>query len=245
MLNTTGVLATMDHGITLNWEDGPTLLRMTALVSFRYAGDANSLYIRVLADHLLGDEPMAFLHEENAIRAAWIWREVPISQDLDSGIRYWTTQLSLTNTSREDIYLDSFEALRIDHDYSGQFNLGAPLSAWRIASDQQESPIFWENWSQSAAMTQVITHASNLLIQPATSSRTRPPAILVRALDDDTHSASGSLPVEIELTTKAGIFHCLVARNRTDGLPLSSDVTIVSSEFLIAAGDNAEELRLL
>jgi hypothetical protein len=245
MLNATGVLATMDHGLTLNWEDGPTLLRMTARVSYRYAGDASALDVRVLADHRLGDEPLSFLHEENAIRAAWIWREVPISQDLDSGIRYWTTQLSVTNISQEDIHLDSLEALRIDYAYSGQFNLGAPASEWRIASDQQEGTIAWENWSQSADNTQATTHFRNLLIQPATSNRTRPPAIMVRALEDDAHTPSGSLPVEIELTTKAGIFQSLVARNRTDGIPLSSNITIVSSEFLIAAGDNAEELRHL
>jgi hypothetical protein len=238
MLNTTGVLAVLDRGVTINWDDGPTLHRITAQVRYHTTSMATTKLVRVNASQKFSEDPLSFI-QEDGLKVTWTWIE---GNDGDSDVVYWTTQLAVTNQTDEVVYLDAMDVIRIDSAYSGQFNLGAPPGLWQCTRENNTESLEWEAWSESTATAGGFTRNGLLLVQPVVSNRTRPPALLVR-VDENPQDESGRLPVEIKLDLNGERFERLVAHNRADGTLLAPGVTVVSTRFLIASGDNADELR--
>ena len=240
MLNSTGILTVLDRGITINWDDGPTLHRITAQVRYHTATLATTQLLRVNATQRYSDDPLVFTAEES-IAAAWIWRDEHLV-DSDA-IAYWTTQLSVTNRTDEDVFLDTLDVMRIDSAYSGQFNIGAPTGLWQCTVESDES-LKWEAWSASTSSAGGFTRQRELLVQPSMSNRSRPPAVLVRALESNPNSAD-AVPTEIKLEFNGERFERMVACMRMDGTLLSPGATLLSAVFQIASGDSPDELRQL
>ncbi|MCS7054635.1 MAG: hypothetical protein NZM18_00440 [Thermoflexales bacterium] len=248
MVNTNGVLAVMDHHITINWDDGPTLHRIAAQVRYHTGASATLRTLRVNASQRYSDDPLSFMTMGDGLRAAWIW------QARGPG---WTAQLAVTNQGEDDIYLDALDAIRIDYAFGGLFNLGAPPGLWRAlpedvrgllaapGDDEGTSAVRsnlaagWEAWSPASPTATGFTRRRCLIVQPIVSNRSRPPAILVRVLDD------ASARTEIQLELNGERFERLSARYRTEGMLLGAGATIASPEFWVVAGDNAEELSKL
>jgi hypothetical protein len=251
MLNTTGVLAVLDRGLTLNWEDGPTLHRMTAQVRYHTASAATVQLLRVLATQRQEDnpdQPFTFAHEDGTIRVVWTWQahgeaaaDIEAAHTADRSPYGWTAQLSVTNKSDEDILLDTLDVIRIDAAYSGQFNLGAPPGLWQCARESSRNKFTWEAWPASTAGSSAggFTRSDELLVQPSVSNRSRPPAVLIRVV------LPSDLPAEIKLDMNGERFERMVARNRADGALLKPGDTLTSATFALASGDDAMELRKL
>ena len=237
MLNTSGVLAVLDRGVTINWDDGPTLHRVTAQVRYHTASVATTQLIRFHATTRASEYPLAFVQEDR-LKVTWTWLE---GYDGSSEAVQWITQLSVTNTTEEVVYLDSMDVIRIDNAFSGQCNLGAPPGLWQCALEKNTEHIEWETWSQSTASAGGFKRNGVLLVQPVVSNRTHPPVLLIRHVPS-LGSASAELPVEIKLEINGERFERLVAHNRANGTLLGPGVTMVSSQFLIASGDDATEL---
>jgi hypothetical protein len=248
MLNTSGVLAVLDRGMTINWDDGPTLHRMTAQVRYHTATLATSQLVRIHATQRHSDEPLTFVQDDDVVHVVWAWHEYGAPDDDAPGSPYWSVQLSVTNKSEEDIYLDTLDVIRIDGAYAGQFNLGAPPGLWRCARENPGTRINWEAWSESSTSAGGFTRNTELLVQPSVSNRSRPPAVLIRALADtevDSQATGASMSTEIKLEINGERFERMVARSRADGTRLGPSLTRMSAEYLVASGDNAEELRQL
>ncbi|MCL5995867.1 MAG: hypothetical protein M1546_07405 [Chloroflexi bacterium] len=248
MLNTTGVLTVLDRGLTLNWEDGPTLHRMTAQVRYHTASSAAVQLVRIHATNRQEDNPFVFMDADGAIQTEWAWREhafmPPSSGNEDAAgaeekACAWSAQLAVTNHSDEPIYLDTLDAIRIDSAYSGQFNLGAPPGLWRCARTHTQGKIAWEAWSTTTTNTGGFTRSTELLVQPTVSNRSYPPAVLIRA------EAGSGHPTEIKLEVNGERFERLVARDRANGIALAPGDTLASVMFVIASGNDAGELRRL
>ncbi len=271
MLNRTGVLAVLDHGITLNWEDGPTLHRMTAQVRYHTDASATQQLVRVFAtQHVGGEETedsegaglagLTFM-QEDVLRVTWNWLELSLASEAEGAAEaadYWAAQLSVINGAEEAVYLDSLDVIHIDSAYSGQFNLGAPPGLWRCARERDAptgdigtvDELTWEAWSESTSSAGGFSRTGELLVQPTLSNRSRPPAVVISELAAEGGSAEGGaatvdLPTEIKLEINGGRFERLVARQRTDGALLPPGEAVVSSRFLVASGDDAAELRRL
>ena len=240
MLNTTGVLAVLDRGVTINWDDGPTLHRITAQVRYHTASTATATtqLVRVNAGQKLSEEPLSFIVEEG-LKVTWTWFE---GNDGSADTVCWIAQLAVTNQTDDMVCLDTMDVIRIDSAYSGQFNLGAPPGLWQCSRESDSDKPEWEAWSESTATAGGFTRNGLLLVQPVVSNRTRPPAILVR-VEENPQDAGGGLPVEIKLDLNGERFERMVARNSADGTLLAPGVTVVSTRFLIASGDNADELQ--
>ncbi len=248
MLNASGVLAVLDHHLTINWDDGPTLHKISAAVRYHRANETNTQVLRVGASQRCSDEPLAFIVARDGVRATWIWREV------EAG---WCAQLVVVNEDSEEIYVDSLDVLRVEYGFGGLFNVGAPPGLWRCARElvgneageqmvasASAQPLFgesleWEDWGASIGDALGFARRRGLLLQPTMSNRSRPPALMVRAL------SGAALPVEIRLETTAERFDRFLARNRTDGLRLGGGVSLASSEFWVVCGDDANELARL
>ncbi|MCL4505372.1 MAG: hypothetical protein M1434_14045 [Chloroflexi bacterium] len=240
MLNRTGILTVLDRGITINWDDGPTLHRITAQVRYHTATLATTQLLRVHALQRYSDDPLVFAAEDS-IKAAWMWRDARM---VDSeAIAYWTTQLSVTNQTDEDIYLDTMDVIRIDSAYSGQFNIGAPTGLWQCAVESA-ADLKWEAWSETTSSAGGFTRQRVLLVQPTVSNRSRPPVVLVKALDSPQGGATAH-PTEIKLEINGERFERMVACTRTDGTLLSPGATLFSAQFQVASGDSPAELLQL
>jgi hypothetical protein len=262
MVNTEGVLAVLDHHITINWDDGPTLHRIAAQVRYHTAESAAVKTLRVNASHRYSDEPLSFMVIGDGLRASWVW------QERGSG---WTAQLAVTSEGEDDLYLDALDIIRIDYAFSGLFNLGAPPGLWRCAIEAAgaatasvsqtdvkreidlETPVtsntetalivpdavIWETWPTASGS---FIRNRELLIQPSLSNRSRPPAILFRVVDP---AAESALLTEFQLELSGERFERMVGRCRTDGMLLGAGVTFASPEIWVVAGDDAAELRQL
>ncbi len=237
MLNTTGILTVLDRGVTINWDDGPTLHRITAQVRYHTAAHATPQLMRVLALQRASDDPLIFSAEDR-IKADWIWREeyAPGSED----VVFWTARMAVTNQTTEDIFLDALEVLRIDSAYSGQFNVGAPTGLWRCAVEGSAG-LSWESWPGTTPSAGGFTRQRLLLVQPSVSNRSRPPAVLIRSLTSDPDSQNAAA-TEIKLELSGERFERLVVRTRTDGVLLRAGATLFSTPFQIASGDDPAEL---
>ncbi len=241
MLNTSGVLAVLDHHVTINWDDGPTLHKIGAVVRYHRANVANTTALRVGASQRYSDQPLAFVTIGDGLRAVWVWREA------EPG---WCAQLVVVNEDDESIYVDALDVLRIEYALGGLFNVGAPPGLWRCAHEWSSvetmgsvsSPhplgekLAWEDWGASIGDALGFLRRRLLLLQPTVSNRSRPPAVLVRALN------APELPTEIRLETTTERFERFVARCRTDGLRLGAGASLVSPEFWVICGDDAAEL---
>jgi len=232
MLNENGVLTMLDRGITINWDDGPTLHKITAQVRYHTGQSATAQSLRVTATQPYSDEPLTFKQADAALQAVWVW------QARGAG---WSTQLAITNTSDMDVYVDALEIMRIDSAYGGVFNLGAPPGLWRCAREgdaEQNGALAWEAWAETTASAGGFARARSLIVQPAVSNRSRPPAVLIAV-----NSSTAQLPVEMRLECSGERFERLTARNRADGTLVGAGAMLHSAELWIASGDDAEELR--
>jgi len=251
MLNTGGALSVMDHHVTINWEDGPTLHRIAAQVRYHTAESATLKTLRVNASHRYSDEPLAFMVFEDALQATWIW------QAHEKG---WTAQLAVANQGEEEIFLDALDVIRVDYAAGGLFSLGAPPGLWQVRIEEDNRPLLsapgsdpptpddlsaatsrWESWSPATPGGFVRRRC--FIVQPTVSNRTRPPALMIRALDLDAVPSSARIEIHLEVTGER--FDRLTARYRTEGLLLGAGASLASPRFWIAAGDDAEELSQL
>lgn len=244
MLNENGVLATLDRGITINWDDGPTLHKITAQVRYHTDESATARLLRVHATQPYSDEPLTFKQTDATLQAIWVW------QTRGAG---WSVQLVITNTSDEDVYVDTLEVMRIDSAYGGVFNLGAPPGLWRCAKEDEAerngalnsalfsaltSALTWEAWAETTASAGGFTRARMLMVQPTVSNRSRPPAVLIAV-----NNSTAQSPVEMRLECSGERFVRLTAGSRTDGTLVGAGAMLASAELWIASGDDAEELR--
>ncbi len=156
MINSSGFFSVIDHGVTINWDDGPTLHRMLAQVRYRETETGPLLTLRVGASQRCAewdDENIdCFVAANGNLSAQWLWRE------LDSG---WVTSLSVRNISEDNVYIESLDMIRIEATSNGLFNLGAPAQSWQL----QTTP-------------------GQLLVQPPASDRSSPPALLLHTIGD-------------------------------------------------------------
>ncbi len=252
MINTNGVLAVLDHHITINWDDGPTMHRVAAQVRYHTTESAALRTARINASQRYSDDPLSFMTTGDGLRASWIW------QERGPG---WTAQLSVTNEGADDVYLDALEVIRIDHAFGGLFNLGAPPGLWHVLlenvrgllaapsggkhmpTESGDPAVGWESWSPATLTATGFTRRYCLIVQPVVSNRTRPPAVMIRALDGDVPSSSARTEIQLEVSGER--FERLSARYRTEGMLLGTGVSVASPEFWVVSGDDAEELREL
>jgi|GEM_PF-1149114 len=254
MINTSGVLAVLDHGITLNWDDGPTLHKIGAQVRYHTAESATSKTVRVTASSRYSDQPDSFMVVQDGLRASWVWQERAPG---------WTAQLAITNNGEDDIFLDGLDAIRIDTAFGGLFNIGAPPGLWQVSGDEAaallpaptrtESQMTADDRDPAPSQTDISSTLGNkgfrksreLIVQPAASNRTRPPALMIRVLDVSLGASAGAMPTELALEANGERFERFVARYKTDGLLVASGVGIATPEFWIIAGDDVAELKNL
>jgi hypothetical protein len=246
MINTNGVLAVMDHHLTINWDDGPTMHRIAAQVRYRIAEAATIRTMRVNASQRYSDDPLSFMTIGDGLRAAWIWKEQGPG---------WTAQLAVTNEGDDDVYLHALDVIRVDYAFGGLFNLGAPPGLWQVSLEDvrgllaapADAPIVPDtsSTSESEAWSPTIpggfVRRRCMIVQPTVSNRTRPPAVMIRVLDAD--AVPPTARTEIHLEVSGERFDRLTARYRTEGMLLGTGAGVASPEFWIVAGDDAEELR--
>ncbi|MCS6773200.1 MAG: hypothetical protein NZ693_03700 [Thermoflexales bacterium] len=248
MINHAGFLAILDRGITLNWEDGPTLHKFSAAVQYQHPDSAASCMMRLSATNRYSDEPLSFTSLQDGLRAVWVWQERPPG---------WTAMLSVENESNQELLLNSLEVLRLDSEAGGLFNIGAPPRLWRCRIERAEGvssllpeptsslerqsvrdESVWESWSPHVVSGFV--RSRELVVQPVCSSRSRPPAVMIRAL-----RSAYDLATEIRLEATSERFERLIVRCKTDGMLLAPGGVTASPPFWIVAGDDAEELQHL
>jgi hypothetical protein len=244
MINTTGFLAVMDHGITINWDDGPTLHKLAAQVRYHTPESATLRTLRMSASQRYSDDPLSFMVMGDGLHASWVW------QERQPG---WTAQLAVQNDGEDDIYLDALDVIRIDTTFGGLFNIGAPPGLWQVSPERDvqgllaapaseaPSPPEAETWSPALATTSGFTRNRELIVRPSVSNRSRPPAVMIRVLGSPLQDA----PTEIRIEASGEKFEWLVARVRTEGLLMANGVSVASPEFWIVAGDDVDELRKL
>lgn len=243
MINTTGFMAVMDHGITINWDDGPTLHKIVAQVRYHTGANTSSATLRITASQRYSDDPLTFMAMGGRLRATWVW------QERSPG---WTAQLAVQNDGEEDVYIDSLDVLRIDSAFGGLFNIGAPPGLWQVASETQgllpapadapsaQNTTDYESWSAGSTTAAGFTRNREFIVQPSASNRSRPPALMIRALD-----ASAGMTTEMVVEVNGERFERAFARARADGMLIANGVIVASPEFWIVAGDDVEELRRL
>ncbi|MEO6063185.1 MAG: hypothetical protein ABIQ99_14720 [Thermoflexales bacterium] len=247
MLNTHVAMALLDRGVTLNWDDGATLHKITAQARYHTQNSASIQTLRIGAQQKVNDEPLTLTASDSALEAHWTWSE------RDPG---WSALLVVRNKSESDLFIDALEVIRVDSAFGGVFGLGAPTGLWRCA--REGSPLDWEAWSDTAASAGGFVRPAAMLIQPPMSNRSQPPALLVRALgalrnaaaaDDETGLGlalpPSGIPTELRLELSGERFERFAARSRADGLRLAPGVAVASAEFWIIAGDDAAELLAL
>ncbi len=227
MLNTNGVLAILDHHIGLNWDDGPTLLRVAAQVRYRFGAFAGVHTLRVTASSRCGDDPQCFNARNNDISAVWTLTEVPPG---------YAAQLAITNCGDDDVVLEGCDVVRIDAAYGGIFNLGAHPALWRVAHNAP-GQLKWEQLMGDAAQ---ITRDDLLLLQPSASNRGALPALRFSTLAGEARRLT-----RFELQASPDKFERFCASVPLDGMLLAPGVTIVTPEVWIVAGDDVRELRAL
>ncbi|MCS7088984.1 MAG: hypothetical protein NZL91_09850 [Thermoflexales bacterium] len=232
MVNPNARLTVIEHSITLNWDDGPTLHKLIAQVRYHRAGSVIARTMRVLAAHYTGEPAFDFQRMEDNLEVHWQWRA------LGEG---WCAQLGVRNTGEEDVFVDSLEVLCVEHAMGGQFNLGAPPGLWQCAHEGSTAEeLTWEMWAPGTSTGEGFVRRAELLIYPLVSNRTRPPALLIRALP-----SAQPLPTELRVNMGGERFDRLIARCKTDGLPLMPSEAVRSPWFWLVSGDDPAELLRL
>ena len=248
MINSSGVMAVLDHHITINWDDGPTLLRIAGQVCYHISDSPVIQTLRVTASRRSSEEPLCFYSANADLHVTWT------VQENGAG---WTLQLSVTNENEAEdvdgtqIYLDALEVIRIDSGSGGVFSLGALAGLWQCngehlmlgaavdASGERDEPnqLGWQ--LQDMPTANGFIRQREFIVQPSASNRTRPPALLFCALQ------AKSLSTELVLELNGEKFERFVARHNLDGTLIGAGVTIASPEFWVVAGDDVEELKWL
>lgn len=247
MINTSGFLAVLDHHITINWDDGPTMHRIAGQVRYRVAGNDTVRTLRVNASQRYSDEPLSFMVMSDGVRASWVW------QERGPG---WTAQLAVQNDGEEDVLLEALDVVRVDAAFGALFNIGAPPGLWLVRPEEAmrrllpgatmegevESPASApEAWAPGTPTADGFVRRRTLIVQPSVSNRSLPPAVMVRVLGD----IPAELPTEIQLQANGERFDRLIARVNARGLVIASGVGLASPDFWIVSGDDAQELAHL
>jgi hypothetical protein len=229
MLNPNGVLAVLDRHITLNWDDGPTLMRIGAAIHYRVeagAGhepdDANGepRTLLINASSRCGDDPPCFnaFNERDGISATWTWTELPPG---------YAAQLTISNIGEADLRLVAIDLLSIDGARGGVFNLGAPASTWTTISDA----------SETATALQTRDGKREFVVLANETTRSRPTAIAF-AVPAETFGA------QFSLDHADARFQAFRVRVRFDEPRLLGEGALIAlPEVRIASGDDARELR--
>ena len=242
MINSSGVMAVLDHHVTINWDDGPTLMRMAGQVRYHTNDSPTVQTLRVTASRRSSEEPLCFYSANADLHATWT------VQERNEG---WTFQLSVTNENdaeddmASEIYLDSIEVMRIDSAYGGVFSLGAPTGLWQCNAEHlllgtgavADGSVEPDRWALSTPTAAGFIRQRELVVQPSASNRTRPPALLFRALQAE------GVSTELQLEITGEKFERFVAQHKLDGTLIGAGVTVASPEFWVVAGDDAEELK--
>jgi hypothetical protein len=225
MLNPNGVLAVLDRHITLNWDDGPTLMRIGAAIRYRVARsdspdhDDEPRTLSINASSRCGDDPPCFnaFNERDGISATWTWTETPPG---------YAAQLGISNIGENDLELLGIDLLSIDGARGGVFNLGAPAANWSTISDDAES---------STAL-QTSGGRRELVVLATETTRSRPTA-LAFVVPADAFNA------RFALDRQDGRFHTLQVSILFDAPRLLGEGAVIAlPEVRIASGDDAREL---
>jgi hypothetical protein len=227
MINLNGVLAVLDRHITLNWDDGPTLMRISAQVRYQHAsataGDGDQTRtLSVTASSRCSDEPLCFnaTSADGALSATWTWLDDPPG---------FACSLVLSNSGDDDLRVIAVDVLRIDAKSGGILALGAPASDWRIGiPGDLTAP------QPTTALIRADPRPSHVLLQPAQSDRSRPPALCISAAS-----------AQFALQTDAGRFTSLVATIAFEGQLLAPGIALSTPDVRIFAGDDGQELLAL
>lgn len=231
MINPNARFTVLEHCITLNWDDGPTLHKLIAQVRYHRPGSVTARTLRVFATHYAGEPCVAFQRREEDLEVHWEWCA------LGGG---WCARLKVRNASSEEVFADSLDVLHVEYATGGQFNLGAPPGLWQCAlegSMAEGGALAWEMWAPGTGTGEGFTRRAELLVYPTVSNRTRPPALLIRALP-----SASPLPTELRLNLNGERFERLTARCKTDGLLLAPGETVRSAWFWLLSGDDPAEL---
>ncbi len=216
MINTSGFLSVIDHGMTLHWEDGPTLHKMVAQVRYRMAEDAQSPLetLRVGTSQRCAewDEEaegvQCFVAANSAVSAQWLWREAGAG---------WAIKLNVRNIGEDTLFVDGLDLILIDAQRNGLFRLGT-------------SPDLW----------QMHTAAGLLIVQPAKAATARdsnPPAVMFRAMTPQ--------PVALQMKIIETQFIAFTASQEPKTHSLAANETLTTDELWVAAGNDIEELQQL
>ena len=252
MINSQGVMAVLDHHVTINWDDGPTLMRIAGQVRY-HTGDSPTVQtLRVTASRRSSEEPLCFYSANADLHATWT------VQPRGDG---WTFQLSVTNAQAADdlevdntqIYLDTLDVIRIDSGFGGVLSLGAPTGLWQCSSEhlllgaaaqpdaqsdtQSDTQPASDQWAAGSPTANGFVRQRELIVQPSASNRTRPPALMIRALEAE------ALQTELQLELDGEKFERFVAREKLEGTLIGGGVTVASPEFWVLVGDDMSELK--
>lgn len=222
MLNRAGTLTPGERGVTLSWEDGPRLARIGAQARYHtpHAASVQTLRISVTDPRTVRD---------STLEARWVWRAE------DAG---WRVHLEVHNVGDAPIFLDALEPLRIDSAFGGALNLGAPSGLWRCARGDGA----WECWSDNAAATGGFSRSGRMLMQPAASNRSHPPALLFVTHTSGGVGAPESSSCDFRVDLSGERFERFTALTRVDGLPLAPGEAACSPSVCLVVGDDAAEL---
>jgi hypothetical protein len=225
MLNHNGMLAVLDRHITLNWDDGPTLMRIGAEVRYQVAGidddDDPQRTLMINASSRCGDDPPCFnaFNEDDGITATWTWVD---------GVPTFSSQLTIGNIGDDDLRLTCVALVAIDGARNGVFNLGAPPSLWSTLSDDAQAS------SQALAAPD---GSRTFVVYCDASTRSRPTALAFAVRGD-------TLGARFELRTAQDRFQALrVAIDFSPARLLGAGATMALPEVLITSGDDPRELR--
>ena len=228
MFNSSFTVAALDHRITLNWDDGPTLMRIEGQARYRMDESSAHLSLRVTAASVVCDEPLCVESRNAALRAVWAWRAA------DAGC---VAQLTLSNIGVEDVLVESCDLLRIDALYGGLFNVGAPPGLWRVLNPggHARAAAGWQAWAGAP-----FERDQMLLISPSASNRSAGTALRFRVLPGES-----ARPVRFMLQTSGERFERFSALCMLEEMRLAPGAAWTSPEIEIACGDDAGELAAL
>jgi hypothetical protein len=222
VINETGLLAVLDHHIALNWDDGPTLMRIAASVDYLPAAFSSNKTLTVNANFRVSDEPLCLQNMADGLRSTWTWREAAPG---------FACGISIANEGDDTVYLNRVDLMRIDARQGGQLNLGAPASLWRVSSAETRNP----EWQVIDAIDGSGIDAACVL-QPVASSRSTPPCLYFRRLDGDGPAMRFRFALDGD---KLGRF---AASCEFASQPLAPGISIALPEVFIASGPSAEAL---
>lgn len=230
MINPNARFTVLEHCITLNWDDGPTLHKLIAQVRYHRPGSVTARTLRVFATHYAGEPCVAFQRREEDLEVHWEWCALggggaPVSKSAMRAAKKCLWIRSTCSTSSTPQAGSSTSVRRPGY--------GSVL--WRAAWLRVERLL--GKCGRRAQEQAKGLHAVLSCWYPTVSNRTRPPALLIRALP-----SASPLPTELRLNLNGERFERLTARCKTDGLLLAPGETVRSAWFWLLSGDDPAEL---